>query len=579
MDSRRHKAAVQGSSASLAALLWEEGGAKILNSTTPQGNTALHIAAGFGHVAFVEAAVGEHGDLLIAKNNEGDTPLHLAIRAGSMAVVDKLFTFSTLAGPCWPEEEPLIMMNNAHNTPLHEAVKHRRSAVALRLLDEQPLCGRTRNMDMLTPLHIAAREGLTDVVDKIVDIPWVPEKFIATNNVNGTALHQAVLGGHTRVVEILLVKTAPGLIDLTDAVGNTALHFAAQKNDKRMVRMLLDHRPDLAHRRNDRQQSALHVAAYYGSTAAAAELLRHSPDSAEMLDKDGRNVVHVAVSKVDTLRSLLKLMSLQADVINQGDSAGDTPLHLAAKMAHVQSTLTLLKDPRVNPCLLNRDGHTARSLVEERLTGGEMDAYVVYLWEKLNKYESRRCKNLQQLPPVAVATYQVQSLRRRGHRSGSGNDEYLGPTRSWPPSSPPSPSPPPSPCPATSGLAIHADRAAFSIFLVSNTIAMCSSIAVVFCFIWAWRVPAKFNLEHLIWVHILTVIACLAMIVSLMTSAYLTVLPTKRWPAYLVITIGACTPVVVILILGKEAFYIPFVQKPLLPVDVKSHNSNGDIQI
>uniref|UniRef100_A0A0D3GNA7 Uncharacterized protein n=1 Tax=Oryza barthii TaxID=65489 RepID=A0A0D3GNA7_9ORYZ len=40
---------------------------------------------------------------------------------------------------------------------------------------------------------------------------------------------------------------------------------------------------------------------------------------------------------------------------------------------------------------------------------------------------------------------------------------------------------------------------------------------------------------------------CLAMIVSLMTSVYLTALPTERWPAYLVITIGACTP-------GKEVF-------------------------
>lgn len=103
MDPRLHKAAGQGSTVSLAVLLGEELGSKILNSTTPQGNTALHIAAGLGHAAFVEAAVGEHGDLLIAKNNEGDTPLHLAARAGRMAVVDMLIAFISMAGPCWPE--------------------------------------------------------------------------------------------------------------------------------------------------------------------------------------------------------------------------------------------------------------------------------------------------------------------------------------------------------------------------------------------------------------------------------------------------------------------------------------------
>ncbi|XP_040382364.1 ankyrin repeat-containing protein At5g02620-like [Oryza brachyantha] len=557
MDPRLHKAAVQGSRKMLEELMKKD--PKILGSRTPQGNTALHIAAGFGHAAFARAALAaSDGELAAATNVDGDTPLHVAARAGQMAVAELLID-AIAKPPCPPEEGPLVMVNKGRNTPLHEAVRQRRSTVALRLLEAEPNCSHMPNNEMQTPLHIAAREGLADVVDKILEKPWVPEKFVSADSVSGTFLHQAVLGGHTRVVDILLRKKEADLIDLTDDAGNTALHFAAQKNDKMMVRMLLKQRAELAHRRNGRQQSALHVAAYYGSTVAATELLRHSPDAAEMLDRDGRNAFHVAVlsGKVDALRCLLKRVRPE-EVVNKRDNAGDTPLHLAAKMSRVKSALMLLKDARVDPCLLNGDGHSARSVVEERVAAGEMDAYVVYLWEKLKKYEALRCKN-QQLPPVA--TY--QSLRSR--RPGSGNDDYFelsvgtytlvatliatvtfAATFTMPGG-----------YNQTTGLAIHADRAAFKIFVVSNTVAMCSSIVVVFCFIWAWRDPVKFKLDQLTWGHRLTVVACLAMIVSLMTSVYLTLLPNDRWPAYLVIAIGACTPAVVILILGKEVFYVP----------------------
>ncbi|KAF0908829.1 hypothetical protein E2562_028713 [Oryza meyeriana var. granulata] len=195
MEPPLHKAAVQGSTASLQALVKEN--PKILDSKTPQGNTVLHIAAGFGHVAFAREALATNRDLLVAKNDQGDTPLHLAARSGKMPVAILLIDFIRLAETPWPEE-PLLMTNKAGNTPLHEAVKNRRSAVALMLLGAEPICGHKPNKEMITPLHIAAREGLTEVVDKILGQPWVPEKYVVTEHINGTALHQAVLGGHTR---------------------------------------------------------------------------------------------------------------------------------------------------------------------------------------------------------------------------------------------------------------------------------------------------------------------------------------------------------------------------------------------
>ena len=359
-------------------------------------------------------------------------------------------------------------------------------------------------------------------------------------------------------MEILLQATTPEeQIGLTDSSENNALHYAAQKNNARVVKLLLNRKPDLGYKSNRHQQSPLHVAAQYGSTEAMAELLKQCPDAVEMADSDGRNAFHVAITsgKVDALRCLLKHVRPE-EIVNRVDYKGNTPLHLAAKMSRIQSALLLLKDRRVSPCVLNKDGQSARSLIEKRAHTEEMDTYEMYLWKKLKKQEASRCKN-EQLPPVP--SYESLRSRRAGH------DEYyelsvgtytlvatLIATVSFAATFTM-----PGGYSQTEGTAIHGHTAAFKIFVISNTVAMCSSIVVVFCFIWAWRDPVKFKLDQLKWGHRLTVLACLAMVVSLMTAVYITVAPTARWPAYVVIAIGASTPAVVFLILGKEALFVP----------------------
>ncbi|XP_037416768.1 ankyrin repeat-containing protein At5g02620-like [Triticum dicoccoides] len=532
---------------------------KQLMELTPQQNTALHIAAELGHAGFAEAALDVDDKLLVSKNADGDTPLHLAARAGKVDVADLLIGRAS----AWPAEHP-------HHSPAAQNGKAGESsrsspgtaqgplsAVALKLLDAEPGRGHALNVKQQTPLHIAAREGLADVVAKIVSQPWVHEKFVPSDSVSGTALHQAVLGGHACVVEILLDATPPDQIGLTDSSENNALHYAAQKNNARVVKLLLNRKVDLAYKRNRDLQSPLHVAAYYGSTEAMVELLKQCPDVAEMVDSNGRNAFHVAITsgKVDALKRLLKHVRPE-EIVNRVDRAGNTPLHLAASLSRIQSALLLLKDRRVNPCVLNREGQSARSLIEKRAATEEMDTYEMYLWKTLKKHEASRCKK-EQLPPIA--TYQSLRSRRAGH------DEYyelsvgtytlvatLIATVSFAATFTM-----PGGYSQTDGTALHGHKAAFKIFVISNTVAMCSSIVVVFCFIWAWRDPVKFKLDQLMWGHRLTILACLAMVVSLMTAVYITVAPTARWPAYVVIAIGVSTPAVVFLILGKEALYVP----------------------
>jgi ankyrin repeat protein len=88
MDPALHKAAVQGSAASLKKLV--AGRPDILGSKTPQKNTALHIAAELGHAGFAKEVLSVKGELLVSKNADGDTPLHVAAFNGKLAVVKVL---------------------------------------------------------------------------------------------------------------------------------------------------------------------------------------------------------------------------------------------------------------------------------------------------------------------------------------------------------------------------------------------------------------------------------------------------------------------------------------------------------
>jgi ankyrin repeat protein len=199
-----YKAATQGRVSSLKQLVEED--TTILSATTPQLNTVLHLAALHGHadLAGVVLEIAEKmEDLLVSRNDDGDTPLHLAAKAGKLEVTKLLVSRAQSIPEAEDSKSPLVMTNKAGNSPLHEAVRHHRGAVAVALLDADPLRGHDLNERMESPLHMAAREGLVDVVRIIIDHAWVDQRFYPSVSLSGTALHQAVLGGHIRKLLVI----------------------------------------------------------------------------------------------------------------------------------------------------------------------------------------------------------------------------------------------------------------------------------------------------------------------------------------------------------------------------------------
>ncbi|RKF61614.1 Target of rapamycin complex 2 subunit AVO2 [Erysiphe neolycopersici] len=97
-----------------------------------------------------------------------------------------------------------------------------------------------------TPLHLAAREGHTEIIHLLCE--RCPTSILRRDHLGLNALMVAAMGGHDTVVQLLLTY-APGsfggaentrrILDTVDNDGNTALHYAAMYGHLLVLRTLL----------------------------------------------------------------------------------------------------------------------------------------------------------------------------------------------------------------------------------------------------------------------------------------------------------------------------------------------------
>ncbi|KAK1284667.1 hypothetical protein QJS10_CPB21g00257 [Acorus calamus] len=533
-----------------------------LDSTTPQGNTTLHIAARLGHVNFIKALLGQSDRLLTRTNKDGENPLHVAAKAGHVHVADAMMTHLE-RWPADPETDEggvtviTQAKNEEGNTPLHEAVRAGREVVALKLLEWDMVVADEVNREGETPLHLAARGGMYNVVNAMLDVV-VPPVLTEASTLQGmhTPLHEAVKGDHAEVVELLIEKRKD-MIAAADTTGRTALHYAAQKDNGQIVEMLLTHDPSLAYTPNFEGSPPLHIAAAFNSKSAITKLLKCCPDAAEQLDKHKMTVLHVAIihGSLRALRTLLKMIELD-EIVNKGDEDLNTPLHVAAKNSRIQSMMVLLEDKRVEVRHLNKDGETARDIIESYTD--QIDPYLVYIRKALKKREAGLNRERQNPSKETWPSTRKKKMSAVDEQFKSSAETYTLVAALIATVTFAAIFTMPGGYSQNDGTAIRTKHAAFKVFVLSNTVATCTSLVVVFCFIWAWKDPVMFKLSRLVWGHRLTVVACLAMLVSLMMAVFVVVAEQCLWLAVAVILICLAAPVVVCAILGWDVVFVPY---------------------
>lgn len=150
----------------------------IFNRVSPSGNSLLHVASSYGQKEITQLVATKFPFLISKKNFEGNSPLHLAVRAQSLSTVRILVDLAEKFGNTSTEESLLTLKNDEGNTALHEALSAILESkkdvnilvdVACLLVSHDPNVSCHQNNEGKSPLCLAIKSGNKPIVEYMLD--------------------------------------------------------------------------------------------------------------------------------------------------------------------------------------------------------------------------------------------------------------------------------------------------------------------------------------------------------------------------------------------------------------------------
>ncbi|KAK4845229.1 hypothetical protein QYF36_002577 [Acer negundo] len=347
---------------------------KIFNKVSPSGNSLLHVASSSGQEEMTQLIARNFPFLITKQNYEGNTALHLAVRAHKLNTVRKLVILSK-QNPNTSTDTLLTMKNDDGNTALHEALFAIHASkknvnilvdVACYLVLNDPNVSCHQNKAGKSPLCMAVESGNKEILEYILNA--LPRGDALLQRLQGKSpVHVAI--EHRKLGMLRIIKEQKEeLLLLRDEEGNTPLHFAAYIGCSKGVRYLLEFKSNWALERNNKGYYPLHLACENGHIQVTKVLFREWPDPTELLCNKGQSILHVAAKsgKENVVRFLLKEKCTDM-LVNKMDKNGNTPFHLAALHGHSMVVVALMGDKRSNVDILNYQGLTAYDIFKSNV--------------------------------------------------------------------------------------------------------------------------------------------------------------------------------------------------------------------
>ncbi|XP_042059672.1 protein ACCELERATED CELL DEATH 6-like [Salvia splendens] len=366
--------------------------------------------------------------LLLAKNKRGTTALHEAL----LTFLENKRGKASLHG-CWIRISECLIHNDPH-------------------------LGYCTNKDEESTLYLAAKAGLKDCVSLILRL--LPDQECLNDLFNKKSpIEAAIQGNHKDVLEAML-DTNRSFFHLRDKNGRNPLHHAADYGYLEGVNLLRIRFPEMATQRDKSGSFLILVASSEGHVDVVEVLLQDLPDTAEVLDTDGRNILHLAArhGRTNVVRSVLRNRHLH-ELINMTDEAGNTPLHLATRHWHPMVVRDFTWDKRVDVSIINDNGMTALDVAEYHM---QLKDFQYLTWTALMAASTPRALTGNTLGElVATVTYAAGFTVPGGYNS-SDNDHNNTP-----------------------GLATMLRHMAFQVFVLTDVLAMYSSLTAAVVLGWA----------------------------------------------------------------------------------------------
>ncbi|OAY69881.1 Ankyrin-1, partial [Ananas comosus] len=335
-----------------------QAGRRRWGGVTVGGNSALHIAADFGHLELAALICARDSSLLRARNVAGETPLHCAARAGADQIVSLFISIARRQEDRSWLEAVLRATDREGKTALHVAAEEGDAWVAEVLMSADPGLAAIDDHNGVSPLYAAVLSESLEVVQVLIgshaDGGDTPEASYGGPN-GQTALHAAAIIQSPEIAKELFYWK-PELTKKVDSSGSTPLHYLATTFNRRMMRQLLIHDTSPAYFSDSKGLCPIHVAARMGRLPIIRELIHHCPDMGELVDGRGRNFLHVATQhkRAKIVRFICK-HPLFVRITNARDCEGNTPLHLAVKSNNQTIVSLLLENMSVRPNIVNKD--------------------------------------------------------------------------------------------------------------------------------------------------------------------------------------------------------------------------------
>ena len=354
---------------------------KLLDAVTTYGYTVLHWASRIGHEKIAELLIAKSPKLLDVVTNKGETALHLAAEKGHEGVVKMLITINPKLINA-VDEDRSTALNYAAVGCHNKVVDILFSGMDLESIDA------TKDGYGMNLLHWAAYCGLEEVIGRLMIKN--PKLINTISSGNGSALGNAAIMGHEKVVEMLFSRMNTEAINATDCQGMTALHRAANNGYVKIVEILLPKMDlEIINATDDKGSTALHSATANGHEKVVELLLARSPGLIDITDNNGYTALHLAAYN-DQEKMVKLLIAKNPNLIDAVDNNNHTPLHLAAENGNEKVVQILSKAMHV--LALQRKNLK----IEENKTANKVDQdskKLHYSQEKIHNLLSRQLAN------------------------------------------------------------------------------------------------------------------------------------------------------------------------------------------